>query len=125
MCVKEWKRIAEWEVLHYREHKAFLKGVEDAACVMTERAEQFKRWVEAVERVLVYLNRYAPDKERFFRQCYGIDGDRKMYDKKGMLRLTFLFHVSQSTLYQWRDEVLSLLLIAAAENGALQPFCRK
>lgn len=123
MCVKEWKRIAEWEAVHYRERKAFLRGMEDAGCAMTERAAQYKRWVDAVERVLVYLERYAPEKGLFFRQCYGIDGDRKLYDKKGMLRLTFVFHASQSTLYQWRDEVLSLLLIAAAENGALQPFC--
>ena len=80
MCVKEWKRIAEWEAVHYRERKAFLRGMEDAGCAMTERAAQYKRWVDAVERVLFYLERYAPEKGRFFRQCYGIDGDRKLYE---------------------------------------------
>ena len=122
MCVKEWKRIAEWEAMHYRERKAFLKGVADAGCAETCRAAQYRKWVEAVESVLRHLGRYDPEKESFFRQCYGIDGGRQLYDKKGLLKLTFPFHVSQSTLYQWREEVLSLLLIAAAQTGALQPF---
>ena len=125
MCVKEWKRIAEWEATHYRERKAFLKGFGDAGGKETGRAVQYRKWVEAIERVQSYLSRNDPEKESFFRCCYGLDGERKRYDKKGMLKLSFTFHVSQSTLYQWREEVLSLLLIAAAETGALQPFQKK
>ncbi|MBR4907184.1 MAG: hypothetical protein IKZ44_10095 [Clostridia bacterium] len=122
MCVKEWKRIAEWEATHYRERKAFLKGVRDAACAMTERAALYERWVKAVESVLGYLRQHDSERERFFRLCYGIDGGKKRYDREGLVSLTFTFHVSQSTLYQWRNEVLSLLLIAAAETGALKLF---
>ena len=122
MCVKEWKRIAEWEAMHYRERKAFLKGVRDANGSMTARAEQYRRWVGAIDGVLLYLGRNDPEKERFFRLCYGIDGGRKQHDKKGMVALTFAFHLSQSTLYQWKNDVLSLLLIAAAQTGALNPF---
>ena len=122
MCVKEWKRIAEWEAMHYRERKAFLKGVRDAGGGMTVRAEQYRKWVAAIDAVLLHLGKNEPEKERFFRQCYGIDGGKKQYDKKGMIALTFTFHVSQSTLYQWKNDVLSLLLIAAAETGALKPF---
>lgn len=124
MCVKEWKRIAEWEAAHYRERKAFLMGVRDAACVMPERAVLYERWVKAVETVLGYLKRHDPERERFFRLCYGVDGGKKRYDRKGLVSLTFTFHVSQSTLYQWRNDVLSLLLIAAAQTGALKPFQR-
>ena len=122
MCVKEWKRIAEWEAVHYRERKAFLKGVRDAGCETTSRAEQYRKWVAAIDGVLLYLRRNDPEKERFFRLCCGIDGGRKQNDRKGMLSLTFAFHVSQSTLYQWKNDVLSLLLLAAAETGALKPF---
>ena len=122
MCVKEWKRIAEWEAMHYRERKAFLKGFADAAGKTTMRAAQYQRWVDAIENVLALLGRTEPEKERFFRLLYGLDGGRKLYDKKGLVSLTFTFNVSQSALYQWRNEVLSLLLIAAAENGALKPF---
>lgn len=125
MCVKEWKRIAEWEAVHYRERKAFLKGVADAAGEITARTQQYRRWVEAVENVLLHLERCDPERARFFRLCYGLDGGKKQYDKKGLLSLSFSFHASQSTLYHWRNEVLSLLLIAAAETGALQPFHRE
>lgn len=122
MCVKEWKRIAEWEAMHYRERKAFLKGVTDAGCGKTARAAQYERWVAAIETALQYLNRHDPEKERFFRLCYGLDDGRALYRKKGMVPLTFLFHAGQSTLYEWRNEVLTLLLLAAAETGALKPF---
>ena len=122
MCVKEWKRIAEWEAMHYRERKAFLRGVRDADGSMTARAEQYRRWVVAIDGVLLHLKRYEPEKERFFRLYCGIDGGGKQHRRNGMVALTFVFHVSESTLYQWKNDVLSLLLIAAAETGALKPF---
>ena len=75
-----------------------------------------------MENVYRHLERTDPERARFFRLCYGLDGGRKLHDRKGLMSLTFSFHASQSTLYQWRSEVLSLLLIAAAETGALQPF---
>ncbi|MBQ5991424.1 MAG: hypothetical protein IJL62_02625 [Clostridia bacterium] len=122
MCVKEWKRIAEWEASHYRERVAFLKGVEDAGGGFSPRAAQYRKWVRAVDCVLAYLARNDTEKERFFRACFGIDGGRKQTDKKGMLALTFPFHAGLSTLYQWQNELLSLLLIAAAQTGAIVPF---
>ena len=122
MCVKEWKRIAEWEASHYRERIAFLKGIEDAGGEFTTRAAQYRKWVRAMEFVQDYLKRNDAEKERFFRLCFGLDGGRKHNSQKGMLALTFAFHVSQSTLYQWKSEILSLLLIAAAQTGALAPF---
>ncbi len=122
MCVKEWKRIAEWEASHYRERIAFLKGIEDAGGEFTTRATQYRKWVRATDYVLDYLKRNDEEKERFFRICYGLDGGRRRNSQKGMLALTFAFHVSQSTLYQWKSEILSLLLIAAAQTGAIAPF---
>ena len=122
MCVKEWKRIAEWEASRYRDRKAFLKGAEDAGGVFSPRVDRYKKWVLAVEYVLAYLKRNDAVKERFFRACYGLDGGRKRFNQKGMLALTFEFHTARSTLYQWRNETLSLLLIAAAQTGAIEPF---
>lgn len=122
MCVKEWKRIAEWEASHYRERIAFLKGIEDAGGEFTTRAAQYRKWVRATDYVLDYLKRNDEEKERFFRICYGLDGGRRRAGKKQMLALTFTFHAGLSTLYQWQNEVLSLLLIAAAQTGAIAPF---
>ena len=124
MCVKEWKRIAEWEAMHYRERKAFLKGVSDAGGAVTQRTEHCRRWAAAVEMALTYLSRHDPEKERFFRLCYGLDDGRAMYGKKGMVPMTFLFHAGQSTLYEWRNEVLTLLLLAASQTGAFKQIGR-
>lgn len=122
MCVKEWKRIAEWEAMHYRDRKAFLKGVADAGGVKTSHAVQYERWVRAVEDVQRYLKRHDPEKERFFRLCFGLDDGKVLRGAKGMVSLSFQFHAGQSTLYDWKKEVLTLLLLAAAQNGALIPF---
>ena len=85
MCVKEWKRIAEWEASHYRERIAFLKGIEDAGGEFTTRAAQYRKWVRATDYVLDYLKRNDEEKERFFRICYGLDGGRRRAGKKQML----------------------------------------
>ena len=122
MHVKEWKRIAEQEALRYREHKAFIKGAEDGGGGVSERYRQSVRWVLAVDYVLEHLHRTDAEKERFFRLCYGIDGTRRRLDQKGMVALSFALNASTTTLYRWRREAVSLLLIAAAQTGALRPY---
>ena len=122
MCVKEWKRIAEWEAKRYRDRKAFLRGVADAGGKKTARADLYERWVQAIETVLRYLDLHDPEKARFFRMYYGTDGGQPGCRKKGMIAMTFAFHAGESTLYEWRKDLLSLLLIAAAQTGALKPF---
>lgn len=122
MCVKEWKRIAERETKRYREKKAFLRGVSDAGSAGTERSDAVRRWVLAVDYVLEYLHRVSPEKECFMRLYYGLDGERRRTDAKGMIALSFALHVSTSALYEWRKEILTLLVIAAAQTRALHPY---
>ncbi len=122
MCIKEWKRIAEQEATRYREHKAFMKGVEDARGTVTERCRSSMRWVKAVDLVLAYLQRTNDEHARFFRLLFGIDGTPAYRGEKGMIALSFEFCVSVSQLYQWKSELLSLLLLAAAQTGALLPY---
>ena len=122
MCVKEWKRIADREAMRYRDSKAFQKGVEDAAGVLSARYRESCRWTLAVECVLKYLDRTDAEKARFFRVWYGIDGQRRRPDRKGMIALSLEWNVATSTLYVWRKELRTLLVIAAAQTGALRPF---
>ena len=122
MNVKECKRIAEREAKRYREHKAFIQGVEDAHGVVPERYGQSLRWVLAADLVLRYLHEYDEEKERFFRLYFGIDGDRRRGGKRGMIELSFLLNVSASALYEWRKEIRTLLVIAAAQTGAMRPY---
>ena len=122
MHVNDWKRIAEQEARRYRDNKAFLQGVLDSGGAVTERYRIKQKWVLAVEYVMDYLHRTDAEKERFFRLCYGIDGTTRRLNEKRMVALTFEFHASTTTLYRWRSEHASLLLIAAAQTGALRPY---
>ncbi len=121
MNVREWKRIAEKEVCRFGDHLAFLKGVEDAGGPKTERYHRSRRWAETVRAVCAYLAVHDAEKERFFRTYYGI-GTPKRGRRPGIVAASLALHVSESTLYGWRREVLSLVLIAAAQTGALKPF---
>lgn len=122
MQVNDWKRIAEHEARRYRENKAFMRGVEDAGICEPDRYHVKQKWVAAVDYVLDYLKRTDTEKERFFRLCYGIDGKRLRLGEKAMTALSFDFHVSITTMYRWRSELASLLVIAAAQTGALRPY---
>ncbi len=122
MHVKEWKRIAELQARKYREHKAFLQGVRDGGSPGTDRSRAAERWVLAVDYVLEYLHRNDAEKELFMRYYLCIDGKRRRTDKKGMVALSLAFNVSPSTLYEWRRELLTLLVIAAAQTRALIPY---
>ncbi len=122
MCVKEWKRIAEREAMHYREYKAYEKGVEDAADRVPERYAERLRWTLAVEYVLAYWDRHDAEKARFFRAWYGIDEPRRTKSKNSMIALSFELHAAASTLYDWRKEAQTLLVIAATQTGALRPY---
>lgn len=122
MQEKDWKRIAEKEARHYRDHMAFMRGVEDAKGGETERYRQSGKWVLAVNYVLEHLKRTDPEKERFFRCIYGIDSGKPRRGERAFLALAFEFHTTSSTLYRWRNELVSLLLIAASQTGALIPY---
>ena len=122
MQVNDWKRIAEREAKRYRENKAFMRGVMDAGASDSPRYRQKMKWVTAVDCVLAYLKQTDAEKERFFRLCYGIDGTRMRLGEKAMVAMSFEFHVSITTMYRWRSEQASLLVIAAAQTGALRPY---
>ena len=122
MCERDWKRIAQREAIRYREHKAFIRGVEDASGAVTERYLNSVRWTAAIDAVLDYLHRHDGEQERFFRRLFGIDGARRYRGEKGMKALSTELCVSLSALYRWKNNLLSLLLLAAAQTGALRPF---
>jgi hypothetical protein len=125
MHVKEWKRIAEQQARRYREHKAFIQGVQDAGSPGTDRSRAAERWVQAVDCALEYLRQNDAEKELFMRVYLCLDGKRRRTDKKGMVTLSLLFNVSLSTVYEWRKDLLTLLVIAASQTGALVPYQTK
>ena len=124
MDLKEWKRIAEREACRYRERKAFLAGVQDGGGhVETARVAEAARWTAAVEYVLAHLERQDTQKARFFRELYGIDRPAGRYrGKKSVDALSMKLHAAPAALYRWRSEALSLLVLAAVQTKAIQPY---
>ena len=125
MNVREWKRIAEKEVLRDGDRRAFMKGVEDAGGLKTERYLTCRRWVNAVDAVCAFLREHDPEKERFFRAYYGIGAPRIRCAKDGTVAVSMQLNVSRTTVYQWRGEVMTLVLLAAVQNGLFNPLCIK
>lgn len=124
MDLKDWKRIAEREACRYRERKAFLRGAQEGGGpVETERVAEAARWTAAVEYADAHLSRQDAGKARFFRELYGIDRPIGRYrGKKSVDALSLKLHVAPCTLYRWRSEALTLIVLAAIQTGALRPY---
>ena len=124
MHLKEMKRIAEKEILRYRESAAFVRGwIDGGGQGDPARFRERARWVWAVERVREAIHRRSPEKEGFFSRLYELDrphGKRSI--PASIVKLSMELYTSESTLYRWRDELLLSVAIAAVQARALQPF---
>ena len=124
MDLKAMKRIAEREIFRYRDNRAYMQGVLDASGSREmgkfgERAA----WVMAVEYAKAYLEDTDPAKASFFSGFYHLDRpQRKNRPKVTMTAIAMQLHVSESTLYHWRSEALSIVVMAAIQTGALRPY---
>ena len=121
---KDWKRIAEREACRYRDRKAFLRGVQDGGGrVESARVAEAARWTAAVEYAQAHLEREDAEKARFFKELYGIDRPAGRYrGKKSVDALSLRLNAAPATLYRWRNEALTLLVLAAVQTKAIQPY---
>lgn len=124
MDLKDWKRIAEREACRYRDRKAFLKGaLESGRHVETPRIAEAARWTAAVEYAEAHLGRQDAEKARFFRELYGLDRPAGRYrGKKSVEALSVKLHAAPASLYRWRSEALTVLVLAAIQTGAIRPY---
>ncbi len=124
MNLREWKRVAEREVLRYRESKAYIAGFDAAGAEgdPTKRNER-ARWVWAIETVRLHLYKTDPEKANFFTRLYRLDvPHRHVRQKQQILPLAEELFISEATLYRWREEVLLSIALAAAQVGVMRPF---
>ena len=124
MDIGEMKRIAEREIDRYREHAAFVRGwIDGGGGGNIAQFRERQRWVWAVERVRMLLEVSEPDKATFFAQYYLLDephGRRR--ERQSMTKLSLELHVSETTLFRWRNEILLSVAVAAVQSQALRPF---
>lgn len=126
MDLKAWKKLAEQEVYRYRDNRAFVQGVLDGGGTGGERMKRCVRWTLAVEYALEYLERNDPMKARFFKMLFGLETPRsRSRERQTILSLSFELHQSADTLYKWKRDALYLVVLAAVQTGALQPYQRE
>ncbi len=124
MQIKDLTGLADREVRRYRENAAFLRGYADGGKAgKSERLEHAQRWVWAIERVCAVLKEKAPEKEAAFRRMYDLDRVHRRFEMRDtVVKLSLELHVSPSTLYRWREEILLSIAVAAVQSGAFKPY---
>ena len=123
MDLKEWKKLAEQEVYRYRDSKAYVQGVLDSGGAGGEKMRQRARWVLAIEYVKEHLERTDPQKAYVFTTLFGLDSPlRAKRQARTVVELSIELHVSTTAIYQWKSEMLSLVLHAAAQTGAMRMY---
>ena len=124
MHLREMKRMAEKEIMRYRESAAFVRGwLDGGGQGDPERFLERQRWVWAVERVLELLENKSPEKAVFCRRLYLLDKPHGRFSVPDTItKLSMELYVSPSTLYRWREEILLSVAIAAVQSRALRPY---
>ena len=124
MDLKDWKKLAEHEIYQYRANQAYVQAILDFGKLKGgEKMYHCAKWVLAVEYAESYLKKRDPLKARFFSSLYGLDGTRRRgSEARTIIALSIELDTSTATLYRWKNEALSLVLLAAAQTGALRPY---
>lgn len=124
MDLKTMKRIAEQETERYRDNRAYMQGVLDAGgSVERLRFQKRAAWAIAVEYAKAYWDRTDPAKAAFFSIFYRLDHPHKSLSSRPSIhRIAMQLHVTESTLYRWKNEILTTVILAAIQTGALRPY---
>lgn len=130
------RKVAACHAKAYREYKEYLRGY--AAGKATDaknrlggiamESEEVSRkvrlrsgWVSAVDTVRLHLEKTDPEKAKIFEQLFGLDGKNRYKDNR-VIGLSMELNVSPANIYRWRENILNQLVLAAAQEGVLNPF---
>lgn len=90
-----------------------------------DNIRRMQGWVWAIEQAWDMLKRDAPHKARLMELLFGLDGELAA-ESGGSRREELLdeLHISEPTLYRWRDDILHAVMAGAIEAGVLSPYGR-
>ncbi|HWR23250.1 MAG TPA: hypothetical protein VN366_07200 [Feifaniaceae bacterium] len=95
---------------------------------LLEPNEEIKRmqgWVWAIEEALAMLKRDAPHKAQLMELLFFADtGDTPSDSCARRELLLDELHISEPTLYRWRDDIMQAVMAGAIEAGVLSPYGR-
>lgn len=140
------RRLASEQLLQYRRNRNYLietRTNAETARISAERRRalglapersgkkhtarellQMRRWACAIEHVRALLAKERPVQERFMCRCYGLDTAVPLSEQKRarIVKLAIDFHVAESTAYRWCEGIVDLVLLAAVQSRAIEPF---
>ena len=82
-------------------------------------------WVWAIEQAWDMLKRDAPLKARLMEMLFSL-GEEEAATGGGSRREEFMdaLHISEPTLYRWREDIVHAVMAGAIEVGVLSPYGR-
>ena len=116
-----YRKMAEHELLEYRESLAYIKGYEASKREGTDGRRYLRRveWTGAIEDAWEMIEANDSEKAKFFTQYYGLESPRRGKLKYAIVKLSMEYCVSITTLYRWREQVLDLVIVMAARRGLM------
>ncbi|GEM_PF-2136875 len=111
---------AKAQLLNYRRNRsrAFRRAEQHA------QAGAVQEWVRAIDEARACIRAADATKERFMCRMFGLEAPipRGQSVRERMIKLSMELCVSESTLYKWREDILSVVLFAAIEADLIRPF---
>ena len=90
-----------------------------------EEIKRMQGWIWAIEEALAMLRRDAPHKAQLMELLFFTDtGDTPSDSCARRELLLDELHISEPTLYRWRDDIMQAVMAGAIEAGVLSPYGR-
>lgn len=130
------KRLARERLGAYRQENTLLKSLDagktDAQISRItgrvippptpQQVRAMRQWNLAIRNAVRMLEKSHRDKSRFMVRYFGLETpiNRSQSPAARLIRLSQDYSVAQSTLYSWIDDICHIVLLCAAETGALR-----
>ncbi len=86
--------------------------------------QQTRAWLKVIACAREALMEEEPLKGQFMTQMFGLDHaiPRRKTARERLLMLAREMNCAEATLYNWRAEIVELVLYGAIEEGLIRPF---